>query len=76
MRQRRIVAVNGHGRIVKRCEKILLDTAYLRCVFFEALQDILDMLDIQLHQLAFDYLYRLFIPGNAYRPPSAAADIY
>ena len=47
-----VVVINGHRCVVERRQHICLDVPYLRCVVMDAVQNILDMSIVQLHEPA------------------------
>lgn len=71
-----VIAVD-RGRSIIQCGKqILFDISYLCGIAFQAFHYILDVHGIQLHQAAFDHLFRLFFPSNAQELLSAGYGFY
>lgn len=60
-----ILTVNQCDGIIQCSKQILFDVSYLCGIAFQAFHYILDVHGIQLHQAAFDHLFRLFFPANA-----------
>ena len=59
-----IVRVDRYRGIEKRGQQILLHIPYIGRVLLQAIQDILDMQGVQLHESVFYDLNGLIIPGD------------
>jgi hypothetical protein len=59
-----IVRVDRYRGIKQRCKKILLHIPYIGRVLLQAVQDILDMQGVQLHEPVFYDFKRLIVSGN------------
>ena len=62
-----IVRVDRYRGIEKRCQQILLHIPYIGRVLLQAIQDILDMQGVQLHEPAFYDLNGLIVSGDPNR---------
>ena len=71
----RVVAVDGHRRVIERGQQVLADVPDLCRIIQETFQNVVQMGAVHLHETALHDFPGLIVPADPYRFRRGAADI-